>query len=159
MEKEIVIDLYQKKDYIGSYNHKKLNSNLLSYILDESKGMSKKGKIKIMITHYYDISEKEKKDFVSMLHSSLEEDIRESYMEVEYKQIRSLILMLIGIIFIIFYFCLPKMNVISEILLIIGWVGIWEACDILPFDQIQNRFKIQRYKKLMKADISFYKAK
>ena len=138
----------EELDYTSPYNSKKLNSELLSYILDESKSISPSNTIDFEIHSPHKFLDKEKNDFIDILRSNLGEDIKESYLEMKITHMRATILFMIGILFILFYTFISKFQIVSEIFLIIGWVGIWESCYIFFFDNMHYRIKIRKFKKL-----------
>lgn len=159
MKDIITIYIEDKDDYTSSYNSRKLNAELLAYILDESKGIPVNHTIEIQINSPHSFSKSEKNDFIDILRSNLGEDIKENYLEMKLTYIRAIILFLIGTLFILFSSVIMTHQVISEIFLIIGWVGIWEACYIFLFDSIHNRIKIKRFKKLVNAKVMFHEEK
>lgn len=156
MKSIITIYIEDKDDYTSPYNNQKLNSELLSYILDENKGIPLNHIIEIEVNSPHLFSKNEKNDFVNILRSNLGEDIKESYLEMKLTHIRAIFLFFIGILFILFSSFISIHELISEIALIIGWVGIWEACYIFLFDNMHNRIKIKKFKKLVNAKVSFY---
>lgn len=156
MKSIITIHIEDKDDYTNSYNDQKLNSELLSYILDESKGIPLNHTIEIRVNSPHSFSKQEKNNFVNILRSNLGEDIKESYLELKLTYIRAAILFLIGVIFVLFSHFSSAHELIAEIVLIIGWVGVWEACYIFLFDNMHNRIKIKKFKKLVNAKVNFY---
>lgn len=155
----INIHIENKDDYTCPYNNKKLNSELLSYILDENKGIPFYHTIEININSPHKFSKHEKDDFVTILRSNLGQDIKEYYLEMKLTYIRAIILFFIGILFILFSSFFSNHQLISEIFLIIGWVGIWESCYIFLFERIHTRVQIKQLKKLVNAKVLFYEKK
>ncbi len=155
MKNTITIDIENKDDYTCPYNNRKLNSELLSYILDESKGIPLQNKIEIEIHSHFDSNEK--KSFIEILRSNLGEDIKENYLEMKLTYIKAILLFLFGLLFVLLSNITPQ--IIKEIILIIGWVGIWESCYIFLFDRIHTRIKIKKFKKLVNAKVIFYEKK
>lgn len=153
MKSTIPIYIENKEDYTSPYNHKKLNSDLLAYILDEHKGIPLNHTIEIKVSSPHTFSKQEKNDFIFILRSNLGEDIKEHYLEMKLTYIRAIILVMVGILFI--FLSDQVSNIFKEILLIIGWVGIWESCYIFLFDNMQSRIKIKKYKKLVNAKVVF----
>ncbi len=159
MKHIITIYIEDKEDYTSPYNSQKLNSELLFYILDENKGIPLNHTIEININSPHSFSKNEKNNFVNILRSNLGEDIKESYLELKLTYIRAIILFLIGILFILFSHFSSIHELIAEVLLIIGWVGVWEACYIFLFDNMHNRIKIKKFKKLVNAKVIFHEKK
>lgn len=156
MKSIIMIHIEDKEDYTNPYNNQKLNSELLSYILDENKGIPLSHTIEIEVSSPKTFSKEERNDFVNILRSNLGEDIKESYLELKFTYIRAIVLFLIGVIFVLFSHFSSTHELIAEIALIIGWVGVWEACYIFLFDNMHNRIKIRKFKKLVNAKVNFY---
>lgn len=156
MKHTMNIYIEDKDDYTCPYNNKKLNSELLSYILDENKGIPFHHIIEISVHSPHRFSKNEKDDFVTILRSNLGQDIKEYYLEMKLTYIRAIILFLVGMIFILFSSIFSNPKLISEILLIIGWVGIWESCYIFLFERIHTRVQIKKLKKLVNAKVLFY---
>lgn len=157
MKNTITIYIENKDDYTCPYNKQKLNSDLLSYILDENKGIPLKNKIDIEVHSPHPFHQNEKNNFIHILRSNLGEDIKENYLEMKLTYIKAIILFLFGLLFVL----LSNINyqIIQEILLIIGWVGIWESCYIFLFDRMHTRIKIKKFKKLVNAKVKFYEKK
>ncbi len=156
MKSIIRIYIEDKDDYTSPYNHQKLNSDLLAYILDEHKGIPIHHNIHIEVHSPHIFDNQERSNFIHILRSNLGEDIKESYLEMKLTYIRAIILAFTGILFIFLssYFT-DSTNVFREISVIIGWLGIYEACYIFLFDNMQNRIKIKKYKKLVNAKVVF----
>lgn len=142
-------------DYTSAYNSKRLNPDLLAYILEENKGIPFHYDIQIKVSSSKPFSKKEQINFIDILRSNLGEDIKESYLELKLTYIRAIILSLIGILAILLSYLFSTPELFSEVLLIIGWVGVWEACYIFLFDNMQRRIKIKRFKRLVNAKVSF----
>ena len=66
-----------------------------------------------------------------------------------------MILLLIGVLIIIIYFIFKDSPVISEIILIIGWLMICESVGRLVFSRTETKFKIKRRKQIIKSKINF----
>lgn len=157
MKNQITINIKDKDDYTSPYNQEKLHPELLSYILEEHKGIPLHQDIEIVVKSPKIFNQEEKEKFVTILRSDLGQDIKESYLIMKFILIRSILLLFFGILFIVFSFYLSKFStsVISEVLLIIGWVGVWESTYILLFDNTHTRIKIKHYKKLVSAKVLF----
>ena len=62
-----------------------------------------------------------------------------------------------GIIFLVFYFLSSNIPIISEFILIIGWILIWEGIYNVIFQSIKNKIKIRKSQKLTHCKINFNK--
>lgn len=76
-ENIIEIKLKSKNDYINTYNDKKLSYELSNYILEESKSIETKQKIKFIVSSSYEMTEKEKEKFIDMLGENFGTDVSE----------------------------------------------------------------------------------
>ena len=67
--------------------------------------------------------------------------------------IKQILLLLIGIIFLIIWATIKVENIWKEVLLIIGWVPIWEAVDIKLFADMESKRRRTILKKLITSEI------
>ena len=56
-----------------------------------------------------------------------------------------------------YYLNTNNIYIIEELILILGWVAIWEVADYLLFEDTKNRIKSKRIDELTKATIKFIK--
>lgn len=148
MEKIIEIDILNKNDFIEKYNEDKLSRDLMEYILKESAFITKKDKIKVVINKKCEV-----KNCKSILLESFKEEYEKSLKIWHLTNIRQLFLLMIGIIFL-FLSMLIKENVIwKEILLIGGWVPIWETIDLELFSDAEGKRKRMILNQLIKSEI------
>lgn len=68
--KTIEIYLNNKEEYINEFNDKRLSSNLSNYILEECKGIPHKEKLTFLIKTTFNMDDKEKEKFISMLRNN-----------------------------------------------------------------------------------------
>ena len=154
-ENIIEIKLKSKNDYTNTYNDKKLSYELSNYILEESKSIATKQKIKFIVSSSYEMTEEEKEEFVDMLRENFGTDVSE-IMNINKKEtISNLIALLIGIFLIIIYCIDYKTVYIKELILIIGWGFLWEATYNFFFKGIETRLKITRRKQIISGKIEF----
>ena len=66
-----------------------------------------------------------------------------------------MLIFLLGIIFLYMSYILKINFVLSETILIIGWVAIWEAAYAWLFESDKIKIRIKRLKKLSTCDIKF----
>ena len=158
MQKDIIeITLTNKEDYLNHFNHKRISAELSNYILDESKTFKIKDNIKIHIFHKFFMSEDEQKQLKQIIKENYNNSIQELYTIVNKSKIINLYLFIIGIIFLIFELFLNIIPVISELILIFGWVFIWESIYNSCFGEFKNEIMIRRLKKLKTCEIIFEK--
>ena len=155
----LTIDLENKSKFISEYNKKTLNRELKEYILNELVGYDTNDKLKIRINVSYNLNEEEKKEYIKIL----KKDFKENYIDLRYdakmNYIKSVVLILIGIIFLIvgFVFLNNNDSLMSEISNIGGWLLIWESGYAIIYTLADRRKEMQRYKQIMNSEIEFNK--
>lgn len=154
MEKTIKIHLKNKEIYKNKFNEEILSYDLRNYILEETKEISNKQKIKFEIYTNFELEDTEKNKLVDMIRNNFEADISE-IIDITWKnRIINFIILSIGIIFILIYSAL-KNTLISEFSLIIGWIFLGEAiCNIL-YKEVESKNKIAKRKQIVRAKILF----
>ena len=159
MKKETIINMTfdEKDDYISQFNENKLSNKLSNYILDECRGKPLKNKITLNIKMNYRISNKEKEEFIKMIHNNYKDDLKEYMLILKRSIIKKIIIFFIGVVLIYLAYFKDIMDneVISEIILIIGWVAIWEVAYTWFFESDKNRIMVIRLKQLIKCNINF----
>lgn len=155
----LTIDLENKSKFISEYNKKTLNRELKEYILNELVGYDTNDKLKIRINVSYNLNEEEKKEYIKIL----KKDFKENYIDLRYdakmNYIKSVVLILIGIIFLIVGFVFSNHNdsLMSEISNIGGWLLIWESGYAIIYTLADRRKEMQRYKQIINSEIEFNK--
>ena len=157
MNNETIIEISfdEKDDYINQFNENKL-SNYLSN-LDECKGKSLANRITLNVKVNFKMSSKEKEEFKKMIHENYKSDLSEYMLILKYSNLKKMIVFFAGIILIYLHYFKDISNnkIISEVILVIGWVAIWEAAYTWLFENSKNRVKIKRLKQLTKCKINF----
>lgn len=149
MEKIIEIDLFDKYDLTEKYNDKHLFSELLEYIIEQATFVTKRDTVKIVINKKCPMEQ----DCIKIITDELKQEYNKSLKLYHITNIRQLFLLLLGIFFL-FLSTLIKEDVIwKEVLLIGGWVPIWETIDIELFSDLEGRRKRIILKKLLKSEI------
>lgn len=154
---EIDIMINSKEDVINKYNKNKLSQYLSEYIYRECFGTPLKRHISLNIKSKNKLSINEQNDIVNIIRSNYGHLISENLIYLKHDKIRALFLFIIGILLIIISKIIRSTNelILSEVLLVIGWVSTWEATYNFIFDDSKRRIKIKRYKKLTKCRINF----
>lgn len=153
----ITVNLKNKQDLYNPYNNSILNDNLSSYLLNSLRGLGLKEKVQITIIHTEDISLEEQKNIENIIHTNFYRIDFEDDLHTKAYHIRAIILLIIGIIllWISYYLNANNIYIIEELILILGWVAIWEVADYLLFEDTKNRIKSKRIDELTKATIKF----
>ncbi len=77
--------------------------------------------------------------------------------EVYYYETRSnikTILLIVGIVLIIIYYS-QVASILREIILILGWLAVWESVYSFLFDLTKDKMRIVRLKELARARVYF----
>ena len=155
MKNVIRVNLNKREDYINKFSSDRISRELNKYLLDEIKTIGLKEKIKIEITSKFEMTDEEKQKLIEMIKYNYKDDI------TDISIISKRILVLDAIIFVLGVFCLglyslsESVKVMSEIILIIGWLLIWEATYNTIFSKMQDRHKVIRRNQLIKSQIIF----
>ena len=158
MKKETIIEIsFEEKDYINQFNNTKLSNSLSNYILEECRGKSLANRITLNVKTNFKISVQEKEEFIKMVHENYKTDLEEYTLVLKHSNLKKILIFFIGIVLIyLSYFKeISNNEVISEVILIIGWVAIWEAAYTWFFESDKNRIKAKRLKQLAKCQINF----
>ena len=150
MEKIIEVYLHDKYDLVEKYNENKLSKELIEYITKQAIPVGKNDKIKIVLNIKCDNMDR---DCTKFLKEGLIEEYNRIIKEHEITDIKQFCLLILGIIFLFLSTLINDETIWKEILLIIGWVPIWEAVDIELFSDIKSKGKKKIIKKLLNSEI------
>ena len=153
----IEINIKNYEQITSTYNDNSLNEALATYIYRECQGIPLKNKINLQITTEFEMSEEEKRTVSDLIHAYFGLEVKEILILDKTNIIRDFILFISGLIIlaIAFFIQTKNFNVIPEILIIIGWILLWEVLYYFLFDNKNLRIKIKRYKKLSECKIKF----
>ena len=150
MEKIIEIDLHDKYDLVEKYNENKISNELIKYIIKEAIPIRKNEKIKIVINVKCNNINRDCKEF---LQEGLTEEYNKSIQEHKITDIKQICLLILGIIFLFLSSNINNEVIWKEILLITGWVPIWEVIDLELFSNTKGKGKIKIINKLLNSEI------
>lgn len=152
---KIEIELKDKKDFVSKYNNNRISNELYNYIKEESKLLNIKEQISIEIKPQFKMTDEEKELLAINIKKTTSEEIKDLEYIEQKVLIKELLFLMIGIIITFFWFVVRKSEFISEIILIIGWLFVWEAVKKLVFSKVENRLNIKRLKQILKSDIDY----
>lgn len=154
MKSIIKIYLKDSNDYRNQYNREILSYQLSEYILDELKGIDLKQKIEFNISTEFEMNDQEKNCLVDMIRNNFGADISE-IINIEKKQriIHCLILIIAIVLIIISY--LLHVWLLSEFILILGWVLLGESICNFLYKGMETNYEISRRKQIVNAKIVF----
>ena len=147
MERIINVDILDKHDLVEKYNEDIVSKDLMNYLLEQVKFVDKNDNLKIIINQKFDFE----CDIVNMINKSMNDlyilNLKKSYIN----NIKQVIFLVLGIICLVLYGVVNN-PIISEIILIGGWVLIWEMVDLFLLSDTQLKRDKIVLKKLLKAN-------
>lgn len=149
MKKNIEIDLVDKYDFVQKYNEKKISTDVIDYIIDQAILISKKENINIVINKKIEIEQ----DCSQMIKGGLKEEYKQSLKKHHVRDVKQVGFFILGIIFIFLSTLIEKQLLLKELLLITGWVPIWELVKIELVSDMEGRKRRIIIKRLLKSQI------
>ena len=149
MEKVIVIDLMDKYDLVEKYNENITSRELLKYIINQALLLDKSERFKVIINNKIKIGI----DCVEMIKLGLKEEYERSMKEHNHNNIKQFIFFLLGTTFIFLSSLIKEETIWKEILLISGWVPIWEMIEVELFSDAEGRRKRNAIKRLLDVEM------
>ena len=152
---KLEIELKDKKDFISKYNNNRISSELYNYIKEEVRLLNTNDPINIQIKTQFKLTDKDKELLALNIKKTCEEEINDiKYLEQKII-LKELLFLIIGIIITFICFVIKNSPFISEMLLIIGWLFVWESAREIIFNRVENKTKIKRLKQIIKSDIDY----
>ena len=139
MKKIVIVDIQKEEDLIEKYNVNIVNHNLISYLIKKTIYVNKDEKIEIIIHNKCNTKIDVKENIIEGLKLEYEQMLKGQ----ERNNILQLFLLFLGITLLFLSTFLNDEFIWKEMLLIIGWVPIWEMVDIELFTESKER-KIRR---------------
>lgn len=159
MKKELNINitLDSEEDYRNLFNKNRLSTEFSNYIYEECKGEPLNSDILITISPSFTMSKSEKEELVDMIKKNYGTDVKENLLFLERSFIWKTILFLLGVFIVaISYFAKTVDDyIISEVILIVGWVAIWESVYSWIFEDGKKKVEIKRLKRLANCRVEF----
>lgn len=147
MKKIIEIDLINKEDIFDKYNKKNISNDLIEYIINETLKFDKKEDISFVINNR--IEDKEK--YIDFIKSGLKKEMEKTKIIHRDNNFIQIIYFVMGI-FLLSLSMLVERTILKELILIGGWVLIWEMIEIEIISDM-NIFKRRRVlKKLLNSE-------
>lgn len=150
MKKEIKIDITSKTDLLEKYNEKKISRDVIEYLIKEAMLIRKEEKMEIIINKR---TEKLSEDCKELIKKGLEDEYKRSLKIHHDNNIKQIYFLILGIILLFFSTTIKQNAIWREILLISGWVPIWEMVKIELFPDVQGRIRRKVIKKILKNEI------
>lgn len=144
--KIINVDIERKEVFFEKYDKSIVSKELLNYIID--KGLKNElSDMKIIVYSKLDL------DFKTLIIEGLEKELESSCNNKRQTNLTQFMLVLLGVFFIFLSVLLKDSIIWHEVILIIGWVPIWEAIDIELFRDSKERKRRAVIRKLLNSDI------
>ena len=141
--KSIIVNLRKEQDLYEKYSNE-VSSELIKYLVDEAKV---KDDVEIVVNTKLDINNIEK-----IIKEGLENSYNDTKIIDKFYDNKQIILFIVGMIFLIFS-TITKPEVIKELILIIGWIAVWEVLDIAINIDSKQKFNRKIIKKLLNCKI------
>ena len=146
MERVIDIDIVEFKYLYEKYNKRKVNSNLITYLIKCIPYFTKKDNFKIRVNNFLgDI------DCVSLIIDGLTKEYNDCNFRQDSNNIIQIVYFLLGVV-ILFLSTLINEVVLKEIVLIGGWVFIWAIVESEISSELELRKKQRRLRKLLESE-------
>ena len=153
MKKIIKIYIQNEEDLIETYNADIINHSLIEHILKQSIYTKEKENIKIIINNKCITKINIQEKILDGLQLEYEHTIKEH----QRNNLIQTFLLLLGITFLFLSTLVPEEFIWKEILLIGGWVPIWEMVDIELFKEFKERRTKKIIEKLVNSEFEIAK--
>ena len=154
MNSVIEIDLDNRLEYLNEFDDNRIADRLCQYILDSYVDF-KKG-VELRVKFNYVVKQSEKENINNIFKNSFERYLKQIDREFRWLNLRDVILIVLGIIFLGIYWYFDKYNIFifAEIFMIIGWVAFWVVAESFLFQRRNLIINRKKYLKLLDAKIS-----
>lgn len=155
----INININKYEDVMEKYDNNKLSSELAYFIYNQYMSLPLRKGVELNIETNFEITEEQEGIISDMIHRYFGLQVQKSIYNFRYKTKYQIFLFLIGVLLIAIsnLKVLAELSTIHEILLIIGWVAVWELFYDGFFVDYKENIKRKRYKKLSEVKINFIK--
>ncbi len=147
MEREIIIDINNHYELVEKYNDNKISQDMIRYIIKEAMLIKNYDSIKLIINKKFNIE----KNVTEMIKVGLKEEYQRNLEQYQLNNKRQLFFLCLGFILIFMALMIPQRNVFKEILLISGWVPIWEIMELELYPDAYSRKKRKTIDKLLNS--------
>lgn len=155
MKHVISVDINEFDSIFNQYNHNLLSYDFGKYLYNSVTTIKNTNKITIEITSKIDLSNEEQKKIKETIVKNTEFYLKKEKNLKKQDNYNKIFLMIIGITLILLANLIKEIYLIEELLLISGWVAIWEVVNDLLFVDSKRSKKIKYLKKLYKSNIEF----
>ena len=148
MNKTITININSRKDLFDVYNTKEINDKLIAHLIKEAAYITTKDNLTIKILN----KTNENINISKLIKDRLKREYDNVIFENHKNILTQFILFIIGVTILVIA-KLYNHLIWHDVLVIIGWVPIWEMVDIEIFDNINEKRLIKVINKLLVSKI------
>ena len=141
--KSIVVNIRRERDLYQKYNNE-VSSELIKYLIDEAKV---KDDIEIIVNTKLDINNIEK-----LIKKGLQYSYEDTKLIDKFYDSKQIKFFIVGMLFLIFS-TIMKPELIKELILIIGWIAVWQVLDIAIKIDSKQKFNRKIINKLINCKI------
>ena len=146
--KVIKVDLDRKFDLLRTYNDNKVDVDLIEYLIDQIGLFKDTEKVKIVLNKRCELDV----NVIKLIKEGLKEEHKKSLNVRDQNNLKQLWLLLMGVVFI-FLSTKIEDSLWKEVLVILGWVPIWEMMEVELFPDAAERKRRKAIKRLLKCEI------
>ena len=146
MEKEIIIDITNSNELLEKYNKNKVCKDVIEYLVKEAMILDNEAKIKIIVHKDSELLDFDCKELIK---NGLKDEYKRNITKHHDNNIKQIYFLILGVLIIYISSFFKGQALLREIILIIGWVPIWEMARIELIPDVQGRIKRKILKKLI----------
>ena len=148
--KNINIDIDIKDDLVCRYSDKTVSKDLIEFLIDRIADFRIKDTVKIIINKNKNIGGHS----IKLIKEGLKKEHKNSLEETQKNNLKQIWLFCIGLILIFLANNMDDINIWKQVLIIIGWVPIWEAVEMELFPDVIARKRRRYIKKLLECEMT-----
>lgn len=153
MSKEISLVINDMDSLVNRFNDQELSPEAGNYIFNESFEMRLRKNFIVNVITKFDVNDEAKVLITDMIHKYFGHNVRSTIYYIKFSLVKQFILFILGIILIILAVLIPS-EVISEVLLICGWVCVWETVYGLFFVDTKYHIQMKRCRNLSQCRVN-----
>lgn len=147
--KVISVDLDRKFDFLRKYSDNKVSTDLIEYLIDRIDKIKKYEKVVIRLNKRCELDV----NAIKIIKEGLKEEYKKSIQLRDENNLKQLWFLLMGAFIIFLSTKVPEDLFWKEVLVIIGWVPIWEMFEVELFPDAKERKRRRAIKRLLKCQI------
>ena len=147
--KVISVDLDRKFDFLRKYSDNKVSIDLIEYLIDRIDKINKYEKVVIRLNKRCELDV----NAIKIIKEGLKEEYNKILRIRDENNLKQLWFLLMGVFIIFLSTKVPENLFWKEVLVIIGWVPIWEMFEVELFPDAKERKRRKAMKRLLKCQI------